>query len=107
MDEYQLFKSLLTVLTPFETFNELSERLKGKLSPEDIAFTIYEVTKICGFCKDKRKIGRRKCPVCCGKAENYLKFYINRLDRYRIILSAVPEVWKERVCPADKSAHQK
>lgn len=106
MDEYQLFKSLLTVLTPFETFNELSERLKGKLSPEDIAFTIYEVTKICGRCKDKRKIGRNKCPVCSGKSENYLKFYLNRLDRYRLILSVVPDVWKERVCSCDRSADQ-
>ncbi len=105
MDEYQLFKSLIKVLTPVKTYNELSTRLKGKLEPEDIAFTIFEMTKICAFCQDTRKFEKSNCPVCTGKSENYLWFYFKRLDRYRLILREIPDIWERAVIhPEEKDA---
>lgn len=93
MDEYQLFKSLINVLTPVKTFNELSTRLKGKLEPEDIAFTIFEISKICPLCKDTRQIDEITCNVCTGACEHYVRYFFNRLKRYQEILPEIPKIW--------------
>ncbi|MEE4358660.1 MAG: hypothetical protein V2I97_19485 [Desulfococcaceae bacterium] len=93
MNPYQLFKDIIDILTPAEVFRLLLENTE--LSPTDLACTIYEVRGICPFCRDTGRVKNKKCPVCSGKAEEYLKFRHNRAGRYREVLNTVPKLWND------------
>ncbi|QTA81818.1 Uncharacterized protein dnl_41690 [Desulfonema limicola] len=92
MNQYQLFKDMIEILTPSNVLKILEKKIKV-LSRQDIAFTIFEVIDICPYCNDSGFVNRKKCPVCTADAEACLKYQMNRIGRYQNILKYVPEIW--------------
>ncbi|QTA78955.1 Uncharacterized protein dnl_12020 [Desulfonema limicola] len=92
MNQDQLFKDMIEILTPPNVLKILEKKIKV-LSRQDIAFTIFEVIGICPYCSDSGLVNWKKCPVCKADAEACLKYQMNRTGRYQHILKSVPQIW--------------
>jgi len=97
-NQLQLLKDLIFILKPSGLFKILCNKLQNKLSELEIAYIIWDISKICPICYGSGFVDNKKCCICNETdIKKSIKYYSNRTKYYQEILSIVPKIWKKQI----------
>ncbi|ETR69154.1 MAG: hypothetical protein OMM_09853 [Candidatus Magnetoglobus multicellularis str. Araruama] len=101
-DQLQLFKNIIFILNPTKTLKILSKELKDKLSEKEIAYAIWDTSKICPLCHGSGFVNKDRCYICnTTESERPVDYYLNRFKYFKEILSIVPQLWSKLITDKD------
>jgi len=98
INQLQLLKDLIFILKPSVMLNILCNKLQNRLSESEIAYIIWDISKICPICYGSGFVNKERCFICNEEDLNKsAKYYLNRHKYYKEILYVVPNIWKKQI----------
>lgn len=93
MSELSTLKDLIQILGPRKSFIEISKKLHGIVSVENIAFCIFKTCGECPLCNRNQD----KCPICSSDTTHLIEFCKTRVRTFQQILKIIQVIWNQEV----------